>query len=361
MMAGDHIATSAPRSESQVASLAQSTLMFREAEESSACVRRQMQLDSERVTEIAARLRSLTPRAVITCARGSSDHAATFARYLIETQLGLLTSSASPSLSSVYQVRQDLSQCLFLAISQSGRSPDLLAAVDAAKAAGAVVLALVNVEDSPLAERADYFLPLRAGAEKSVAATKSYIGSLAAIIHLVARWSGNGALLEALLGAPTLLELAWRLDWQALVDRLTPAQHLLVLGRGLGLGIAQEIALKLKETCALHAEAFSSAEVRHGPMALVGPAVPVLLLTQQDETQPGLEELAQELAAHSIPVLMAGAAAAGVIELPTIGASAAIAPLLWVQSFYRAAVQLSLARGLDPDRPPHLRKVTETL
>src|SRR5208283_2118822 len=114
---------------------------------------------------IAVRLRTLAPRAVITCARGSSDHAATFARYLIETQLGLLTSSASPSLSSVYQVRQDLSQCLFLAISQSGRSPDLLAAVDAAKAAGAVVLALVNVEDSPLAERADYFLPLRAGPE----------------------------------------------------------------------------------------------------------------------------------------------------------------------------------------------------
>jgi glucosamine--fructose-6-phosphate aminotransferase (isomerizing) len=361
MMASDHIATSPARSDSQVASLAQSTLMYREAEESSACVRRQLQLDPARVTEIAARLRTLAPRAVITCARGSSDHAATFARYLIETQLGLLTSSASPSLSSVYQVRQDLSQCLFLAISQSGRSPDLLAAVDAAKAAGAVVLALVNVEDSPLAERADYFLPLRAGPEKSVAATKSYIGSLAAIIHLVARWSGNGALLEALLGAPTLLQLAWQLDWQALVVRLTPAQHLLVLGRGLGLGIAQEIALKLKETCALHAEAFSSAEVRHGPMALVGPAVPVLLLTQEDETQPGLEQLAQELAAHSIPVLMAGAAAAGVIELPTIGSSAAIEPLLWVQSFYRAAVQISLARGLDPDRPPHLRKVTETL
>jgi glucosamine--fructose-6-phosphate aminotransferase (isomerizing) len=96
-------------------------------------------------------------------------------------------------------------------------------------------------------------------------------------------------------------------------------------------------------------------------MALVGPEVPVLLLSQEDETQPGLEQLARELAAHSIPVLMAGTAPAGVIELPTVRSSAAIAPLLWVQSFYRAAVELSLARGLDPDRPPHLRKVTETL
>jgi glucosamine--fructose-6-phosphate aminotransferase (isomerizing) len=361
MMAGDFIASNPGGGEARGARSAQATLMYREAAESSACVSRQLELDAERIAEFAARLRALAPRAVITCARGSSDHAATFARYLIETQLGLLTSSASPSVSSVYQVRQNLSQCLFLAISQSGRSPDLLAAVDAAKAAGAVVVALVNVEDSPLAERADYFVPLRAGPEKSVAATKSYIGSLAAIIHLVARWSGNAVLLDALTDAPPLLQSAWQLDWQALVKRLTPAQHLLVLGRGLGLGIAQEIALKLKETCALHAEAFSSAEVRHGPMALVGPEVPVLLLNQQDETEPGLEQLAEELAAHSIPVLMAGAAPNGVIELPAIRCNAAIAPLLWVQSFYRAAVELSLARGLDPDRPPHLRKVTETV
>jgi glucosamine--fructose-6-phosphate aminotransferase (isomerizing) len=361
MIAGDYSGSNAGQSGAQLAPSAQSTLMFHEADESSACVRRQLELDAERVAEFAARLRSLAPRAVITCARGSSDHAATFARYLVETQLGLLTSSASPSVSSVYQVRQNLSQCLFLAISQSGRSPDLLAAVDAAKAAGAVVIALVNVEDSPLAERADYFLPLRAGPERSVAATKSYLASLSAIIHLVAHWSGNGTLLEALAEAPSLLQSAWQLDWQPLVARLIPAQHLLVLGRGLGLGIAQEIALKLKETCALHAEAFSSAEVRHGPMALVGPEVPVLLLSQEDETQPGLEQLARELAAHSIPVLMAGTAPAGVIELPTVRSSAAIAPLLWVQSFYRAAVELSLARGLDPDRPPHLRKVTETL
>src|SRR5580698_3438172 len=231
--------------------------MAREAEEAPERVQAQLDKDSQRLSDIADMLRAFHPRAVITCARGSSDHAATFARYLIETRLGLLTSSASPSVSSVYQVQQDLAQCLFLAISQSGRSPDLLAAVDAAKAAGAVVVALVNAEDSPLAERADYFLPLRAGAEKSVAATKSYIGSLAAIIHLVARWSGNDVLLEALGGLPTLLQSAWQLDWQPLVERLTTAQHLLVLGRGLGLGVAQEVALKLKETCALHAEAFS--------------------------------------------------------------------------------------------------------
>ena len=204
-------------------------------------------------------------------------------------------------------------------------------------------------------------MPLRAGAEKSVAATKSYIGSLAALIHLVAHWGRHDALLEVLAQTPALLRSAWQLDWQPLVEQLIPAQHLLVLGRGLGLGVAQEIALKLKETCALHAEAFSSAEVRHGPMALVGHQVPVLMLSQEDETRTGLTALARDLVAQSIPVLLAGTASAGAIELPTVHANAVIAPLLWTQSFYRAAVQLSLARGLDPDRPPHLRKVTETL
>lgn len=349
------------RSNRPAARIARETLMFREAEESSACVQRQLEQDAKLVAEVAARLRSLAPRAVITCARGSSDHAATYARYLIETQLGLLTSSASPSVTSVYQVQQDLAQCLFIAVSQSGRSPDLLAAVAAAKAAGAVVVALVNAEDSPLAAQADYFLPLRAGAEKSVAATKSYIASLAAIVHLVARWSGNDQLLGALAELPALLQRAWQLDWQPLVQQLTPAEHLLVLGRGLGLGIAQELALKLKETCALHAEAFSSAEVRHGPMALVSKHVPVLLLSQDDETRPGLLDLARDLTGQSVPVLMAGAHSSGAVELPTIPASAALAPLLWAQSFYRAAAELSVARGLDPDRPPHLRKVTETL
>ncbi len=305
-------------------------------------------------------LRAFRPRAVLTSARGSSDHAATFARYLIETSLGLVTSSASPSVSSVYGVRQDLNQCVFLVISQSGRSPDLLSAAAAAKASGALVVALVNAEDSPLAAAADHVIPLRAGAELSVAATKSYICALAAIVHLVAHWSSNASLLRAFANAPAQLAAAWQLDWQPMVDALTPAQNLFVLGRGLGLAVAQEAALKFKETCGLHAEAFSSAEVRHGPMALLQNNLPVLMFSQDDETRPGLEALAQEWSAEGVQLLMAGHALTGVKTLPTPETDAVIAPLLLAQTFYRWAATLAVARGHDPDHPPHLKKVTET-
>jgi glucosamine--fructose-6-phosphate aminotransferase (isomerizing) len=335
--------------------------MYREAAQAPEAVREQLQANAARVARLTARLRQAPPRAVVTCARGSSDHAATFARYLIETRLGLLTSSAAPSVSSVYAARPDLAGAMVLAISQSGASPDLLSAVSSARAAGAHIVALVNAEDSPLAQLADDLIPLCAGTERSVAATKSYIASLAAIVHLVASWSRDAQLEAALQQAPELLERAWQLDWSAAVTRLTPANNLYVIGRGLGLGVAQEAALKLKETCGLHAEAVSAAELRHGPMALVHAGFPLLIFTQNDESRSGVTQLAAELAAQGADVLLAGADAARATILPTEGAHPVIEPLLFAQSFYRMANALSLARGGDPDRPPHLHKVTETL
>jgi glucosamine--fructose-6-phosphate aminotransferase (isomerizing) len=340
---------------------AAATRMFQEAREAPERVQAQIDRDTQHVARIAAALRDFKPRMVLTSARGSSDHAATYARYLIETSLGLVTSSASPSVSSVYGARQDLSQCLFLVISQSGRSPDLLTAAAAAKASGALVLALVNAEDSPLAAAADHVIPLRAGPELSVAATKSYICALAAIAHLVAHWSESSSLLGAFASLPAGLDASWQLDWQVMVETLRPAQNMFVLGRGLGLGVAQEAALKFKETCGLHAEAFSSAEVRHGPMALLEKKLPVLMFAQDDETRPGVEALAQEWSARGVNVLLAGREVPGVKRLPMIAADPAIAPLLFAQSFYRWAATLSVARGYDPDHPPHLKKVTETI
>ena len=311
--------------------------------------------------KLGERLRRLAPRAVVTLARGSSDHAATFAKYLIETRLGILTSSAAPSVSSVYAAKADLRGTVFIAISQSGASPDLLAAVANARTAGALIIALVNVESSPLAKAADYTIALCAGPEQSVAATKSYITSLAALIHLVAFWAEDEELLDALSEAPAQLEKAWGLDWQSAVAQLRPARDLYVVGRGLGLGVAQEAALKLKETCGLHAEALSAAELRHGPMALVNPGFPVLIFAQNDETHRGVEALAAELAERGARVLLAGATAPNSIVLATESSHPAIQPLLIIQSFYRMVNALSLARGFDPDHPPHLRKVTETV
>jgi len=335
--------------------------MHSEAAQAPAVVRAQLSANAPRVAGIAERLRASPPRAVVTCARGSSDHAATFARYLIETRLGLLTSSAAPSVSSVYEAPPNLEGTVMIAISQSGSSPDLLSTVSDARHAGARIIALVNAESSPLAQLADDLLPLGAGAELSVAATKSYIASLAAIVQLVAAWSQDAALEAALAAAPQMLERAFALDWSAAVSRLTAAQNLYVIGRGVGLGIAQEAALKLKETCGLHAEALSAAELRHGPMALVRAGFPVLVLAQDDESRTGVVQLAAEMAAQGADVLIAGAPAAQATQLPSIATHPVIEPLLLAESFYRMANALSLARGRDPDRPPHLSKVTQTL
>lgn len=335
--------------------------MAREAGAAPAAVRSQLVANRAAVLSLAERLRGDPPRAVVTCARGSSDHAATYARYLIETRTGVLASSAAPSVASLYAARAELRSVLFLAISQSGASPDLVAAARAAKSAGAFVVALVNVENSPLAEAASHVIPIRAGAETSVAATKSYIATLSALAQLVAAWAEDTDLTQALDAAPDLLAEAWRQDWSAAIAPLRSAVSLYVVARGIGLGIAQEAALKLKETCGLHAEAFSSAELRHGPMALVQRGFPVLAFAQHDETHADVEALATELAGLGAQVFLAGGEAPGTKRLPSLRAHPAIEPMLAIQSFYRLAGELAVARGCDPDRPPNLRKVTETV
>jgi glucosamine--fructose-6-phosphate aminotransferase (isomerizing) len=340
----------------------ESTQMFLEARSASDAVRAQLREDSRDIEAIGAMLRKLAPRATVTCARGSSDHAATYAKYLIETRARVLTASAAPSVSSVYGIDQDLRGCLFIAISQSGRSPDLLASVAAAKASGATVLALCNSEDAPLVSAADHVIPLRAGPEISVAATKSYLATLAALARLVAAWTGNTALHSALAELPDLMDRAWELDWTGALPLLQTADHLYVVARGLGLGAAQEVALKCKETCGLHAESFSSAEVRHGPFALLGPRFPALLIAQNDATRVGLEALAAELATRRIPVFVAGTSSAGSAHvLPWIECAAELGPVLAVQSAYRMIAELSVRRGFDPDRPASLSKITETV
>ena len=339
---------------------ADETLMFREAQESAEVVERQRRRNAVAVARLGGRLRRHPPRAVVTLARGSSDHAATFARYLIERRARVLTSSLSPSIASIYSATPALNGTLALAISQSGRSPDLLMAAEQARDRGAFLVALVNDEDSPLAALADVTLPLAAGREQSVAASKSFIASLAAILDLLASWTEDAALDAALSTLPKRLERAWIADWSPAVEALEQAENAFVVARGHGLGVAQEAALKLKETCALHAEAFSGAELRHGPMALLRPGFPVLVFAQSDETLTSMSELAAAAAERGASVISSGIAGAPGVALPTATAGPLIAPVLQVASFYRMANALAVARGLDPDRPPHLSKITET-
>jgi glucosamine--fructose-6-phosphate aminotransferase (isomerizing) len=339
----------------------ESTRMFAEAAEASTAVRAQIAANGQAVRMLGERLRRRPPSMILTCGRGSSDHAATYAKYLFETRTGVLTVSAAPSISSVYAAAPKAEGALCLAISQSGKSPDLLASVEAARDAGAEVVALVNNERSPLAQLADEVLPLCAGPELSVAATKSFITALAAILQIAAAWTEAPDLAAAVEDLPERLRQAWALDWSPAAAALKDARDLYVVGRGLGFGVAQEMALKFKETCGLHAEAFSSAEVRHGPMALVEPGFPVLAFGQDDETLPGLQAVVKDLADRGGSVLAAGVECRGALALPTLKAHPAVQPLLAVQSFYRMVNLLSTVRGYDPDRPPHLAKVTETV
>jgi glucosamine--fructose-6-phosphate aminotransferase (isomerizing) len=339
----------------------EATRMFAEAAEASTAVRAQIQANGSTLRQLGERLRRRPPSMILTCGRGSSDNAATYAKYLFETRTGVMTVSAAPSISSVYAAQPRAEGALCLAISQSGKSPDLLASVEAARRAGAQVLALVNDERSPLAGLADEVVPLCAGPELSVAATKSFITALTAVLQIAAHWTDAPDLLDAVEDLPDRLRAAWALDWSAAVEPLKEARDLYVVGRGLGFGVAQEMALKFKETCGLHAEAFSSAEVRHGPMALVEPGFPVFAVGQDDETLPGLKAVVADLAGRGGTVIAAGVDCKDSLTLPTLQAHPAVQPVLAIQSFYRMVNLLSTVRGYDPDRPPHLAKVTETV
>ena len=339
---------------------ATNTTMYREAAEASGKVQNQLRRNADALAALAERLRASPPAAMVTIARGSSDHAATYARYLVETRLGILSSSLSPSIFSVFKAPLSLEGMLCLAISQSGRSPDLLAAATAARDSGAIVVALVNDPDSPLAESASVVLPQGAGPEKSAAATKSYITSLSAIAQMVALWSGDEAMQVALGQLPSALAQAWEEDWSSGVEMLRTADHLYTVGRGLHLAVAQEAAHKLKETCMIHAEAYSSAEVLHGPNELAGEGFPVLLFRSEDAGDASVQEAGRRLAAQGASVMMAGGSDPGALPVPR-SPHPSLAPILQIQAFYRMANALACERGHDPDRPRHVQKVTHTV
>jgi glucosamine--fructose-6-phosphate aminotransferase (isomerizing) len=337
------------------------TRMFAEAAETPEMVRRQA-LDAAAYDQLARRLCDLDPPLAFTCARGSSDHAATFAKHLFEIHLRIPVVSQAPSNVSVYDDRLVRARnTLFLLISQSGRSPDLLLSAEAARRAGALVVGLVNDESSPLVGLADGVLPLRAGPETSVAATKSFVGALSAATRLTAAWSGDDLLASALVHLPDHLAAAWDCDWSDALPDVVSAQQMLVLGRGPTLGIAQEAALKFKETCGLHAEAFSIAEVVHGPMELVHEGFPILVFAPEERAAIGLSDLLARFAQRGARIWVAGSESHGQRHLPVVPSlHPTLAPIAMALSFYRLVEQVARLRGRDPDRPVMLSKVTRT-
>lgn len=312
-------------------------------------------------TDAASRLRARDPAVVMVCARGSSGHVGTFLRYVLARDLGVVAAAAMPSIASLYHRRQRLAGAAFIAISQSGRSPDLIRQAEEARAAGALTLAIVNDPAAPLACACEIVLDIAAGPERSVAATKSVLASLAAALALAAAWTGSAALGAALDRLPARLAQAAALDWSPLTAELARVDRMFTVGRGPGLAVASEAALKLAETTGVAGLAYSSAELSHGPRALAGPDFPVLGFVQDDAGRAGTAALLADLAARGTPVLAAGLHGAGILSLPVVAPDHADTDLLPpLVSFYLAAEAAAVARGRDPDHPPGLHKVTRT-
>ncbi len=336
-------------------------LMLQEARQTPDVIARQLSENAQAAGALADVLRTRRPAYAVTIARGSSDHACTVLKYALETELSLPVASLGPSVHTLYGARLDLRGALVVAVSQSGASPDVVENVRMAREGGALTVALVNVEDSDLAQAAEFTLPLRCGEERAVAATKSYLASLTAFLPVIAALGPGGRLQAALERLPETLQRTLALEdaANALAARYSFAQNLLILARGLHYGVAQEAALKLKETSGIHAEAYSAAEFSHGPKRLLAEGLPLLGFSSADAAWPATSAAYDDLRAGGADLRTLGPAAGSTLQTPGTG-HGLTDTVPSALAFYLFAAHLALGRGLDPDAPPLLSKVTKT-
>ncbi len=313
------------------------------------------------IADAAAAARAADPALIATVARGSSDHAATFLKYAAELTLGLPVASIGPSVASIYHAPLKLGRAVCLSVSQSGKSPDIVELARTARAGGAVTVAVTNNAASPLAEACGRTIDIMAGSELSVAATKTFVTSAVALLALVADWAGDAGLKTALARLPGALDLARGQDWTALSGTLAGTRSLYVLGRGPAYAMACEAALKFKEVSQLHAESYSSAEVLHGPVSIVGDQFPVLAFAAEDAAETALADVAETIAAKGARVFITSSKARGAQVLPFVRTGHPLTdPLALIVSFYAMVESFARGAGIDPDAPRHLRKITET-
>ncbi|RUO56610.1 glucosamine-6-phosphate deaminase NagB-II [Pseudidiomarina homiensis] len=325
--------------------------MHIEAQATPEVIKAQLQANAAICEQLGAELRQQPPTGIMMIGRGTSDHAGVFAKYLFEVEAGVPVFAAAPSVAGVYNSQLKLNGCLAICISQSGQSPDIVEQAKRAKAGGAKLVAIVNVTDSPLAQLADTVLPLHAGPELAVAATKSYLASLSALAQICAYWQQNDELKQALTNLPQQLQATQKAPACLHAEQLQNLRHCVVLGRGFGYAIAREIALKLKEVLGIHAEAFSSAEFLHGPVTLVEKHLSVFNVHIYDE---GSDMHQRQLA----DIQKRGA---HIVQMPAPEAvHRRLQPLAVMQRFYLDIEHAARQLGLNPDAPPGLKKVTET-
>ncbi|MEZ5812765.1 MAG: SIS domain-containing protein [Rhizobiaceae bacterium] len=338
------------------------TQMWREIRQIPAALERLIEESSVEIERAAERLRQLEPSFVTTIARGSSDHCASYLKYAIEIHAGLAVASLGPSVASIYGAKLRLANSLGLAISQSGGSPDIVESARQGRLGGALTIAITNDTGSALANVCDYTFDIAAGPEKSVAATKTFVNSLAAGLLLLAHWLEDGELLDAMHALPGQCAEATSIRWDGLLERMADEDSLYVLGRGPTYSIANEVALKFKETCQIHAESYSAAEVMHGPVSIVGQGFPVLVLAGRDATREATAGAIERLVSSGADVHTTAEKLSGTHELATVATGHPLTdPLSTIVSFYAFIEELARRRGMNPDQPPHLAKVTKTV
>ena len=345
------------------------TWMWREIAETPEVVGRLLDAGRAEVAAAAAAIRATDPAWAMLVARGTSDNAAIHLRYLIETELGIPCGLAAPSVTTIYGADLRWRGGLVIAVSQSGRSPDLVAVVEAARAGGAITIAIANDTASPLVAAAEHVIDCRAGRERAVAATKSYVAQLAAGAMLVAELATDGRLAAALTRLPPTLERSLATSLEAIDDdapivaEFAASERSIVVSRGYDHATALEIALKLKETGRLFAEGYSAADLSHGPIVLSGPEIPVLAIRPDGRMGPEVDvAIAAAARSGARPwVVGGGEAAAGphTIRLP-LDVPEGLAALAFVLPGQLLAEAVARRRGYDPDAPPGLQKVTLT-
>ncbi len=306
-------------------------------------------------------LRAFDPAFLITIARGSSDHAAHFLKYAIEQQAGRAVASIGPSLASIYGKSLKLDKAAAISVSQSGKSPDIVALAQSAAAAGALTISLTNTRPSPLSDACAHAIDINAGPELAVAATKSFFNSVLAGLAVLAEWTVDSDLQRSIRQLPEKLHQAITLDWEDLAAELGDADSLYMLGRGPSLAIASEAALKFKETSEMHAEAYSSAEVLHGPVALVDRRFPVVTFAARDAALMSVLTTADSLAEKGALAFVTADGASHARRLPFVETGHPLTDsLALIVPFYGFVEAWSRSRGFNPDAPVALKKVTET-
>ncbi|KUP91440.1 SIS domain-containing protein [Tritonibacter horizontis] len=337
------------------------TQMRREIDEIPEAVERLLTQGAEAVSATAREVRDLAPSYLLSVARGSSDHACTYLKYASELLLGLPMASVGPSVKSIYGVDLSCKGALSISVSQSGKSPDIVQLTSAFAAKGAYTVAITNDAASPLAAASAAILPIHAGPELSVAATKTFVTSLVTGLWMLAEVKQDAALLAAIRKLPDHLAKAKDCDWSAAVEAID-GNSLYTLGRGPSWAVANEAALKFKETCQIHAESYSAAEVLHGPVSIVGQDFPVIAFAAGDAAEASVAEMAEALVAKGAQVFATTERATGAEVLPHVRTDHWITdPIASIVSFYGMVEAVAARRGVNPDAPRHLNKVTETV